>query len=158
MIRCQRERRAIATSLKRIGLLLGAAVMLLITLAATPASALADRDAQQKEQKEASMSSISTKCVAGTAPAGNTPPGTCSSPFDPPPNLDKKCGFALVKIAAQIWVPGAFVKAWKVLRYAQKLIGGVTIPVAVWGWGTEWVEGHFKNGVDWVERWVCRDA
>ncbi len=72
--------------------------------------------------------------------------------------LDKKCGFELVKIAAQIWVPGAFVRVYKTLRHVQKLIGGITVPVAVWGWGQDWVEGHFRAGYDWVERWVCRNS
>ena len=123
----------------------------LLAITASPASAESDTDTETSD----TSTNSATRCVAGTAPAGMTPPGTCSSPFDPPPNLEQKCSFELVKIAASIWVPGAFVRIWKILRYAQRLIGGLTIPVAVWGWGTEWVEGHFRAGYEWVERWAC---
>lgn len=149
---CDRTRR---DTFRRMLLLIGSAAMLLVTVAAAPAAAFTGEDSGRSF---ADAPLTKKKCVAGTAPAGMTPPGTCSSPFDPPPNLEKKCGFELVKIAAQIWVPGAFVRVWKILRYAQRLIGGISVPVAVWGWGTEWVEGHFRDRFRWVERWVCRNA
>ena len=141
--------------MKRLLAVITALMLVGSLLAVTASSASAQTDWGTNAQTSAS---IMTRCVAGTAPAGMTPPGTCSSPFDPPPNLAQKCSFELVKIAAQIWVPGVFVRVYKVLRYVQKLIGGITIPVAVWGWGQDWIEGNFRAGYNWVERWVCRNG
>ncbi|WP_419862756.1 hypothetical protein [Candidatus Poriferisodalis sp.] len=57
--------------------------------------------AEQPNQAEES-SQRGKRCVAGTAPAGNTPPDTCSSPYDPPPELPPTCSWKLIEVVSFI--------------------------------------------------------
>lgn len=104
------------------------------------------------------------RCVAGTAPAGYTPPGTCSSPYDPPPNIPPKCSIELVKIAVSIWVPPVIRWVSRLVGAVRRLVSGVAGTASavyvfdnVYEQVKEVVAGYWQQGYDYVERYVCRN-
>lgn len=134
---------------------------LTVGVAATPAAAepdmrqLAERLLEEQSNQAEQPNQKGKRCVAGTAPAGNTPAGTCSSPYDPPPNLQAECSYKLVEIVTLVWVPPVIRWVPKVVSWLSRIIGGIKVSTPVTKTVAEVVEvGYWDRVSTWVqERW-----
>lgn len=143
---------------------------LTVGVAAAPAAAepdmrqIAERLLEAQSNQAEQSNQNGKRCVAGTAPAGYTPPGTCSSPYDPPPNIPPKCSIELVKIAVSIWVPPAIRWVSRLVGAVRRLVSGVAgTASAVYVFDNVYEEvkevaaGYWRQGYEYVERYVCRN-
>ncbi len=95
--------------------------------------------------------------VCGTAPTAlQHQPGSCSSPYDAPPNIPPTCSWKLVEIVTYVWTPPVIRWVPKVVGWVHKMVNGVKKAFPITEQVAEEVEGEAWEPVStWVERMWC---
>ena len=95
--------------------------------------------------------------VCGTAPTALLhQPGSCSSPYDSPPNVPPTCSWKLVEIVTYVYTPPVVRWIPKVVGWAYKLVKGVKKAFPITQNVAEEVEGEAWTPVsEWVQQLWC---
>ena len=95
--------------------------------------------------------------VCGTAPTAlQYQPGSCSSPYDPPPNIQPVCSWKLVEIVTWVYTPPKIRWIPKVVGWTYKLVKGVKKTFPITQNVAEEVESEAWTPVsEWVQRLWC---
>ncbi len=97
------------------------------------------------------------KTVCGTAPTAlQHQPGSCASPYDPPPNIEPVCSWKIVEIVTSFWTPPVIRWVPRVVGWAFRWINGVKTKFQVTEKVAEVVEeGYWTETAESIRVWWC---
>lgn len=122
-----------------------------------PADGVETNEASTPTEDDIPEDAKPQQTVCGTAPTAlQHQPGSCSSPYDAPPNIPPTCSWKLVEIVTYVYTPP--ITRWipKVVGWTYKLVKGVKKAFPIMQNVAEEVEGEAWTPVsEWVPRLWC---